>query len=308
MNLQFQNLIELKGGLSNKKVFRKYEKKISKIVMDFSQAQADFENFLNVYKILKKINICIPKIYEIHFKKNLIIMEDFGDKTFHSLYEESKLYNLLKLAVDNLIIIQNSIISEDLKKLKKYTFSDLKIEISEFIDYYIPYKNIDNFSSNHFYDTWENTYIAYNFNFDSFAHKDFEFINLIFIDKNSLHYKCGIIDFQNAFIGFKGWDLFTILENPRICFSRKFNEELLKYFYENTYINIDFHLFRKQYYILNLARQTRLLGKWIKLFKDGNKQYINYLTPTQKRIVFCLENIQDNKLKKIYTDILNYNA
>ena len=48
------------------------------------------------------------------------------------------------------------------------------------------------------------------------------------------HLKCGILDYQNAFIGFSGWDMFSLLENPRIYFDDKFNDELIEYFYNNT--------------------------------------------------------------------------
>ena len=303
MIFSFDNLIEIKGGLSKKKVYRKYEKKISKIVLDFSNELNEYKNFLQVYDILKKLNILIPKIYEVYPKKKIIVMEDFGKKRFDKILEEEDLYNLLKLAVENLIIIQNSIICDDLLKLKKYTHEDLKSEISEFVDFYIPYKKISNFASADFYKTWVKAYKNQKFDFSSFSHKDYEFINLILLSNKSLHLKCGIIDFQSAFVGFVGWDLFSILENPRLNFTRDYNEDLMKYFYENVNVKSKFDSFRNQYYLLNLSRLTRLLGRWIKLFNEGNKEFIKFVEPTQKRIIFCLQNIQDRKLKKIYEEI-----
>ena len=65
----FQNPIEIKDGLSKKKVFRITEKNSTKIVIDFSKDKNEFQNFLNVYDILKKINISVPKIYEVYLKK-----------------------------------------------------------------------------------------------------------------------------------------------------------------------------------------------------------------------------------------------
>jgi len=303
MIFSFDNLIEIKGGLSKKKVYRKYEKKISKIVLDFSNESNEYKNFLQVYDILKKLNISIPKIYEVYPKKKIIVMEDFGKKSFDKILEEEDLYNLLKLAVENLIIIQNSIMCDDLLKLKKYTHEDLKSEISEFVDFYIPYKKISNFASADFYKTWVKAYKNQKFDFSSFSHKDYEFINLILLSNKSLHLKCGIIDFQSAFVGFVGWDLFSILENPRLNLTRDYNEDLIKYFYENVNVKSKFDSFRNQYYLLNLSRLTRLLGRWIKLLNEGNKEFIKFVEPTQKRIIFCLQNIQDRKLKKIYEEI-----
>ncbi len=304
MNLILKNLTIIEGGLSQKKVYRHSSKKLNRIVIDFSNDEKEFQNFLNVYEILKKINISIPRIYEVYWKKKLIIMEDFGIKNFNKIFEEKEIYNLLKLAVDNLIIIHNSIILDNLAKLKKYNFNCLKQEISEFVKYFIPYKKIYDFPVNNFYKYWKKAYDYQEFEFSSFVHKDFEFINLILLENKNLHLKCGIIDFQSAFIGFEGWDLFSILENPRLIFPRTFNENLIKYYYDNVKINKHFESFRQQYYLLNLARQTRLLGRWIKLSNMGNNEYERYIVPTQKRIISCLNNIENDKLQSIYKKVL----
>ena len=52
-------------------------------------------------------------------------------------FSKDNLYKLLKLAVDNIIVIQNELHSKNLKNLKKYTFEDLKIELKEFVTHYI---------------------------------------------------------------------------------------------------------------------------------------------------------------------------
>ena len=303
MKFVSDNIFEIHQGLSEKKVFRKSQNEISKIIIDFSNDEKEFTNFLKVYQILKKINISIPKIYEVYFTKKIIIMEDFGINTFDKIYKEEKIYKLLRIAIDNLIIIENSLIYKDLEQLEKYTFNDLKKEISEFINFYIPYKKISNFPISDFYDSWLRVYNNEKFDFTSFVHKDFEFINLILVNKNLSHLKCGIIDFQSAFIGFKGWDLFSILENPRLNFTSKYNDDLIKYYYQNTNITTNYEKFLKQYYILNLARQTRLIGRWVKLLSLGNKQFSDYINVTKKRIIFCLSKITDKKLKQLYEKV-----
>ena len=233
-------------------------------------------------------------------------MEDFGNLRFDKILNGEELYNLLKLAVDNLIIIQNSLLHSDLNKLKKYSYLDLKKEISEFINYYIPFKNILNFPVENFYTTWKLIYDRQNFNFENFVHKDYEFINLLFLKENKSHLKCGIIDFQSAFLGFIGWDLFSILENPRINFTRKYNEEIMLYYYKNISTKLKYDDFREHYYLLNLARQTRLLGRWVKIFQEtNNKEYLNYIKTTNYRLTLCLDNIQNDKLKSIYKIVVN---
>ena len=309
MNNYFQNMQKIESGLSKKKIFRKIDKNLNKIFIDFSNDKNEFFNFLKVYQILNKVNVSIPKIYEVNINKKLIVMEDFGDNRFDKIYKERDFFHLLKIAVDNLIVIHNSLNSDDLCQLKQYSYSDFKNEISEFVDYFIPYKMIPDFPKNEFYNCWEHIYNIQKFNFTSFVHKDYEFINLIFLKNNNFHLKCGIIDFQSAFKGFIGWDLFSVLENSRINFPRKYNDELIKYFYNNVNVGTSFKTFLNQYYLLNLGRQTRLLGRWIKLFNQENKmKYKNYIDTTLIRINVCLNNIQRDKLRVIYLKALKSNV
>ena len=51
---------------------------MNKIIIDFSKDKKEFYNFLNIYQILSKVNVSIPKIYEVYTKNKSIIMEDFG--------------------------------------------------------------------------------------------------------------------------------------------------------------------------------------------------------------------------------------
>ena len=119
------------------------------------------------------------------------------------------------------------------------------------------------------------------------------------------HLKCGILDFQNAFIGFSGWDVFSLLENPRIYFEDKYNDELLEYYFNKTNQNLSYNEFLAQYYFLNTARQSRIIGRWINLDKKNkNNHYSKYLDVTIKRLEKSLYNLQNDKLSKLYDNII----
>ena len=119
------------------------------------------------------------------------------------------------------------------------------------------------------------------------------------------HLKCGILDYQNAFIGFSGWDMFSLLENPRIYFDDKYNDELIEYFFNNTNQYLSFDEFLTQYYFLNTARQSRIIGRWINLDKKNkNNNYLKYLDVTTKRLKKSLYYLQNQKLSKLYSKVM----
>ena len=305
MNSDHNDLEKIEDGLSNKLIYRITEKENTKIIIDFSRDKQEFKNFLTVYEILQKINISIPKIYEVNQKQYKIYMQDFGKNRFNKIYNKDNLYKLLKLAVENIIVIQNESNLNNLKNLKEYTFEDLKIELKEFVTYYIPNNKNSNFPTSKFYELWKSIFYSQNYNMKNFVHKDFEFVNLFFLENYESHLQCGIIDFQSAFMGFIGWDLISLLENPRINFTRDYNNKLIEYFYYNSPIFVNLTTFREQYYILSLARQTRLLGRWRKLHKINNdNQYLDYLKITKSRTIATLHNIKNHELRSIYEKYL----
>ena len=301
----FTNFQKIKSGASNKKIYRFRKKKFNLIVVDFGKDKNEFYNYIKTYNILKNVNISIPLIYEINFDKSLILIEDFGDERYDKIYKNKNLYDLLKSAVDSIVIMQNSLRFHKIKNLETYNFNTLKKEIKEIIDFYFPYKKIDFKFANEFLNTWENEFNKYNFEFTSFVHKDFNMNNLFLLNAKKKHLQCGIIDFQNAYFGFSGWDIFSLLEDSRILFTSKFNEKLILYFYQKTYQKIDLEEFKQQYYFLNTSRQTRLLGRWVKLAKYLNyNEYLSYIDVTLERLKESLLKLNNKRLLDLYNKIL----
>ena len=65
-------------------------------------------------------------------------------------------------------------------------------------------------------------------------------------------------------------------------------------------------MFLIQYYFLNTARQTRIIGRWINLDKKNkNNNYSKYLSVTLKRLEKSLYNLQNEKLSKLYGKIIS---
>ena len=305
MNLNFDDLYQIESGSSQKKIYRFKNNKEKKIVVDFSYETKQFVSFLDVHKFLSNINISIPKIFETDINKKIIIMEDFGDNRFDKLINSIDPKEILIDAINSLIEIQNTQKPILNKFLKKYDFSSFEIEIAEFADFYLPINNISKDVVDEFFYVWKSEFDNFNFNWDSFVHKDFELSNLMYLPQRDGHLKCGIIDFQNAFIGFSGWDVFSLLENPRIYFEDKYNDELVEYFFDNTNQNLSFSEFLLQYYFLNTARQTRIIGRWINLDKKHNiNDYSKYLDVTVQRLQKSLYNLQNEKLSKLYEKII----
>ena len=305
MKLNFNEVYQIESGVAQKKIYRFKNQDKRMVFVDFSYNYKDYYSFLEVSKFLSNINISVPKIFDTDDNKNLILMEDFGDNRYDNIISSMDLKQILLNAINSLIEIQNNSNPISSYNLDTYNIASFKIEIAEFADFYLPFKNIQNSIVEDFFTIWQSEFENLNFNWNSFVHKDFELSNLIHLQNREDHLKCGILDFQNAFIGFSGWDIFSLLENPRIYFDDKYNDELIEYFYNNTNQNISFNEFLIQYYFLNTARQSRVIGRWINLDKKNkNNYYSKYLNVTIKRLKKSLYYLQNSKLSKLYSKVI----
>jgi len=299
---------KIDSGASKRLFFRIKNNKKSFICMDSSKEKKEYYNYIKIHSYLSKTNITVPKIYENYDNFNLLIMEDLGNLRFDKILNNYKLKNLLSIAVKTLITIKNEISTEAVITLSPYNFKILKKEISEIADYYFPFVNKKKISKgleNEFYDCWKNYFYSNNFNFNNFVHKDFNINNLLYLPSKKNQFKCGVVDFQSAFRGESCWDLFSLLEDSRILFDNSFNDFFIKYYYQNTNQNDSLDQFKEKYYTLNLARQTRLMGRWVKLYEKFNdKTYLKFMPVTKKRLLQGLKKIKNKDLITIYNKLI----
>ena len=69
--------------------------------------------------------------------------------------------------------------------------------------------------------------------------------------------------------------------------------------------SIDIDDFKEKYYMLNCARQTRLLGRWVKLSKELNQSfYLGFIETTKKRLVKGIRKTNRKNLKLIYKKLI----
>jgi aminoglycoside/choline kinase family phosphotransferase len=306
MKFNLNDVYQIESDASHKKIYRFKNKNKGKILIDFSYNRKDYLSFLEIHNFLSMINISVPKIFDYDDSKSIIIMEDFGNSRYDKIINNTDLKEILIDAINSLIEIHKTQKSLVNIGLKYYDFSTFKFEIAEFVDFYFPLKNVSNDLKDEFFYIWKSEFENLNFNWNSFVHKDFELINLMYLPQRDGHLKCGILDFQNAFIGFSGWDVFSLLENPRIYFDDQYNDELIEYFYYNTNQNISFSEFLLQYYFLNTARQSRIIGRWINLDKKNkNNYYSKYHDVTTKRLKKSLHYLQNQKLSRLYSKVIS---
>jgi len=301
-NFQNCKIKKIQSGASKKIFYRLRNNSKSYIITDFNNDKKEYQNYIKIYNLLKEINVSIPQIIENYDNNLLLISEDFGNLRFDKILKDYSLKDILNYAVETLVILNNSIKFNYSYAIFQYDFKTFESEIMELPKYYFPYIELNdtNLIEEFFY-IWYEAFRNIEFEFNSFLHKDFNFNNLILLPSQKNHLKCGIIDFQSAFWGESSWDLFSLLEDSRILFSDDYNEYFIKYFYSRTINNISFEEFINRYYFLSTSRQTRLLGRWVKLAKELNQNwYLEFISITLYRLKKSINLCGNKNLIKFY--------
>jgi aminoglycoside/choline kinase family phosphotransferase len=232
------------------------------------------EPFIKIDKLLIENNFFAPKIFDIDYKNGFILLEDFGDETYNRALKTtnnptSLELNLYKKACDCLI---------KLHKIKPPTDIDLYNndilfrEAMLFVDWYLPFakKNISLDEKRQFKKLWFKLFDILDKNSRVLVLRDFHADNLMILKNNGV----GLLDFQDALIGSKAYDLASLLEDVRRNVNEKNKEKIIKYYLEKTGCNEpDFML---DYDILSLQRGIKIIGIFCRLSIRDNKNH--YLT------------------------------
>ena len=199
----------------------------------------------NKYVIFKKIIKILNKIQLIKDKK----VKNFKNK----LYKVQEYKN--KILFDETKLFCDWYAPKILTKVKSIKFNKkFKLEIKNLLSK-LNYKN------------------------DTFVHRDFHVSNLMYHNK-----KIALIDSQDALIGNKAYDLASLIDDVRLKTSDELKEKVFK-FYLKTNKKIEIEKFNKDFEILSILRNLKIIGIFMRLaYRDNKKKYLKLIPYAWKMI------------------------
>ena len=302
---------KLKGDASFRKFFRKKNKKKTSIIV---YAKKEKKKNLLIYdsinKVLKKNNILAPKLYEENYKKDYIVIQDFGDETIYEIFNKynSNKFRYFRKIIKLLTKIQ-SIKDKNIKNFKKknyvipkYKKKILFEESKLFCDWYtkslLTKKNQDRFKKK-FTVTVNKLISNLKLKNNTFVHRDFHISNLMKV-KNQI----GVIDSQDAVIGNKAYDLASLIDDVRFKTSKTLKRKIYR-LYVKDQKKLDERKFKNDFEILSILRNLKIIGIFTRLaVRDGKKKYLK-LTPHAWNLINL--RIKNNIIFKDLKNLLNEN-
>ena len=111
-----------------------------------------------------------------------------------------------------------------------------------------------------------------NYKNDAFVHRDFHVSNFMYHNK-----KIAVIDSQDALIGNRAYDLASLIDDVRLKTPNELKEKVFK-FYVKTNKKIDLEKFKKDFEILSVLRNLKIIGIFMRLaVRDNKKKYLKLI-------------------------------
>jgi len=207
--------------------FRTYHRlsdKISKrtvLLMDAPAPHEDTAAFERVGKLLEGYGLRAPEILASDHEKGLLLIEDFGDKTFtNCLNRGMNPKPLYDNAVNVLLHLHKSFSTDDTSEepLNQYDDVALLEEANLFLDWYCPHwirQELSDAAKQSYQEILLGLFpLARNVP-QSLVLRDYHVDNLMVCDDGEDIHKCGLLDFQDALLGPVSYDLVSLLEDAR---------------------------------------------------------------------------------------------
>ena len=304
------------GDASYRRYYRLISKKKTRILI--YAAKEKYKNLIAytaINQFLKKKGIITPKLFKHDFKLGVLIIEDFGNKTFQKilLKKKHKLSTYKKL-VDLLVKMQKIKPPKKIKTLmkntkhtfKKYNIKNLHKESDLFFDWYLPlFLNTKKISKIKFKakKILSKIYKKLYFKNSHFVHRDYHASNLMKLDKG-----IGVIDTQDSLVGNPAYDLVSLIDDVRIKTSLKLKKHVFQYYLTSAsriYRN-KAKEFLQDFNILSVQRSLKILGIFARLFvRDKKKQYLKLIPYTWHLLELRLKDKKFYELRLILNNTIS---
>ena len=159
--------------------------------------------------------------------------------------------------------------------LKEYKKKILFDETKLFCDWYVP-KKLSKLKKLEFNKKFKleikKLILILNLKNNTFVHRDFHVSNMMYQNK-----QIALIDSQDALIGNKAYDLASLVDDVRLKTSN-LNKEKVFNFYIKTNKKIKLEKFKKDFEILSILRNLKIIGIFTRLaLRDNKKKYIRLI-------------------------------
>ncbi|WP_299850511.1 phosphotransferase [uncultured Roseovarius sp.] len=269
----------LAGDASNRKYHRLTSPETGEtaVLMDAPPAKGeDVRPFVYIAKYLSSIGLSAPRILAEDNAQGFLLIEDLGDALFtrvaadHPTLEKT----LYTAATDALIDLHKHAPPLDLESYDSALMSDMAI-LS--FDWYAAAVEQPTIEARHDFHTAICDVLTDHVADGSvLIQRDYHAENLLWLPDRVGIARVGLLDFQDAMLGHRAYDLVSLLQDARRDVPHEIEREMINRYVAAT--NVIPEDFESAYRCLGAQRNLRILGVFTRLcIRDGKSSYIDLI-------------------------------
>ena len=251
------------------------------VLMDAPPPKEDVRPFMAIARLLTGMGFSAPQILAEDVEAGLLLLEDFGDRTYTRLLgsggKEAPLY---ALAVDLLIALHQRFALPCAVSVPTYDDERLLNEAALLVDWYLPAMTglpIAPDLRAEYLALWRGLFPVARGLPDSLVLRDYHVDNLMLLEERQGIAACGLLDFQDAVIGPRSYDLVSLLEDARRDVPPALAEDMLRR-YRRAFPALDRDAFAASYAVLGAQRNCKIVGIFTRLcVRDGKPIYLQHI-------------------------------
>lgn len=283
---------EARSPLADDASFRSYERlrdgTRQAVLMNAPPPEEDTRPFIRIANHLRSLNLSAPVIYAHDTDNGFLLLEDFGDATYTQVFSRSldREQELYELAVDVLIYMHRLPADElNLQGLARYDTQAYLKEVALFTGWYLPQvltAPLPREAEITYKSLWQGLFSFVETQPQALVLRDYHVDNLVWLETYAGLQSCGLLDFQDALIGSRAYDLMSLLEDARRDVSDELAAGLLARYFaafdELSEPGPARDAFEAIYAILGAGRHAKVIGIFTRLcVRDGKPVYLAHI-------------------------------
>ena len=269
----------LPADASFRRYFRLMASQPPMLLMDAPPPKEDVRPFIRVARHLTGLGLSAPRIYEADVAHGFALIEDFGAGTYTRLLDSGADPEPLYRAATDALVVLHTHPDATAIDLSSYDRTRMLNEASELPDWYglaiqgpVPDDARENFIG-----LWGDLLAGLPPPENGVVLLDYHVDNLMRLEGRQGAAACGLLDFQDAVMGPKAYDLLCLLRNERRGMDPALSAALYAH-YLAACPPADPDAFGVWYRVLAAQRYTKVVGRFARLtLRDGRDGYLKYL-------------------------------
>ena len=271
------------------------------LLLSFQNNPVEYQRYLRADHALHSQGVLTPSVIEKNPTHKYLLMEYFPTNNASKYYKKEELKNIFPQAIKTLKLLQHP--RKRFSGIPIKPFNNLTRNASKGIETYIEYFNykiqIGSYLNRLIQKSLKNNLISLNKYKPTLTHGDFFLENFIYYQTDLY-----LIDHQDLHYNHPYLDIASLIFDARRLYSSQTEDKLIRNYAKK--FNLSLVDFRSKIHLVSLARNLRILGNWVNLYRSGKTQYLKkFRKNTWLQILKHVEYLRFWDLRELFDEIYN---